>query len=308
MAKQLFGTIEEEIQALKVERKALILAHNYQRPEVQEAADFIGDSLNLARFAQKSQAEVLVFCGVHFMAETASILCPEKTVLLPDLAAGCSLAAMADAAPVRAWKKAHPDGVVVSYVNTSAAVKAESDYCCTSSNAVKVVRAIPDGKEILFLPDFFLGSYVKKITGRNIHLWQGYCATHTVIKTEKILELKKEHPRAQFIMHPECGCSTRMMDCADQVLSTEGMTQYVKNSPAGEFIVATETGIIPRMQKENPQKRFYAASEQAVCGYMKQITLEKVLNSLERLEYRVKVPRPVAERARLAIERMLAIV
>lgn len=309
MAKQFFNTIEEEVLALKKERNALILAHNYQVGEIQEVADFIGDSLNLARFAQRSDAEVLVFCGVHFMAETASILSPEKTVLIPDRAAGCSLAAMVRPEEVRSWKRAHPGGVVVAYVNTSAEVKAESDYCCTSSNAEKVVRAIPEEKEILFIPDFFLGNYVKWKTGRkNLHLWKGYCSSHTVIKAEEIEGLKREHPKAELLMHPECGCSTKLMDRADQILSTEGMTRYAKESPAQEFIIATETGILHRMQKENPCKKFYAASTQAVCSYMKQNTLEKVVNSLERLEYRVEVPRPIADRARLAIERMLAIV
>jgi len=308
MAKQLFSTIEEEVLALKKERHALILAHNYQVPEIQEVADFVGDSLNLARFAQQSHAAVLVFCGVHFMAETASILCPEKTVLLPDLASGCSLAAMVDASQVRAWKAKHPEGVAVAYVNTSAEVKAESHICCTSSNAVKVVQSIPRDREILFLPDYFLGNYVKQKTGReNIHLWQGFCSSHSMIRSEQIGELKQKHPQAELLMHPECGCSTKLMDAADQILSTEGMTRYVKESPRQEFIIATETGIISRMQKESPHKKFYAANTQAVCGYMKQNTLEKVVRSLERMQYRVTVPKPIAARARIAIERMLAL-
>lgn len=307
MATQIFASIQDEIAELKKERNALIVAHNYQLPEVQEAADFIGDSLNLARFAQQSDCDVLVFCGVHFMAETASILCPDKIVLLPDLAAGCSLAAMAMPAQVLKWKKEHPEGVVVSYVNTTAEVKAVSDYCCTSSNAEKVVRAIPEDKEILFLPDFFLGSYVKQKTGRNIHLWKGYCGTHALITNENIKEMKAEHPNAEFIMHPECGCSTKSMEYADQVMSTEGMTQYVHDSSAKEFIVATETGILHRMEKQNPNKKFYAANSQAVCGYMKQITLEKVVNSLERLEHRIQVPEEIAKKAKLAIDRMLEI-
>lgn len=308
MAKQIFNSIEDEVIALKKERNALIVAHNYQVGEIQEVADFVGDSLNLARFAQRSDAEVLVFCGVHFMAETASILSPDKIVLIPDLAAGCSLADMATAAQVRQWKEEHPDGIVVSYVNTSAEVKAESDYCCTSSNAEKVVRAIPEDKEILFLPDYFLGNYVKQRTGRKIHLWKGYCGTHTLIKSEDVDQLRTEHPKAEFLMHPECGCSTKSMQYADRVLSTEGMTNYVKESPSNEFIIATETGILYRMQKESPKKQFYPASEQAVCGYMKQNTLEKVVNSLERLEYRVQVPEEIARRAKRAIDRMLAIV
>ncbi len=308
MAKQIFDSIQEEVLALKKERNALIVAHNYQLPEIQEVADFVGDSLNLARYAQKSDAEVLVFCGVLFMAETASILCPEKIVLLPDLAAGCSLAAMAMPGEVLKWRNEHPDGVVVAYVNTTAAVKAVSDYCCTSSNAIQVVNAIPKDKEILFLPDFFLGNYVKQKTGRNIHLWKGYCGTHTIIKSEKIDQLRTEHPKAEFLMHPECGCSTKSMPYADKILSTEGMTQYVNESAANEFIIATETGILHRMQKQNPKKHFYPASEEAVCGYMKQITLEKVVHSLERLEYRIQVPTEIARKAKLAIDRMLAIV
>lgn len=308
MAHKIYNSIQEEVLALKKERDALIVAHNYQVGEIQDVADFVGDSLNLARFAQKSDAKVLVFCGVHFMAETASILSPEKIVLIPDLAAGCSLAAMASAEQVRKWKEKYPDGVVVSYVNTSAEVKAESDYCCTSSNAEKVVRSIPQDKEILFLPDYFLGNYVKLKTGRKIHLWKGYCGTHTLIKSEQIDQLRAEHPKAEFLMHPECGCSTKSMPYADKVLSTEGMTKYVNESQANEFIIATENGILYRMQKENPEKKFYPASNEAVCGYMKQNTLEKVVNSLERLEYRVTVPEAIARRAKQAIDRMLAIV
>lgn len=308
MAKQVFDSIQDEILELKKERNALIVAHNYQLGEIQEIADFVGDSLNLARFAQKTDADVLVFCGVHFMAETASILCPDKIVLLPDLAAGCSLAAMAMPEQVLKWRAEYPDGVVVSYVNTTAEVKAVSDYCCTSSNAEQVVRAIPEDKEILFLPDFFLGNYVKQKTGRAIHLWKGYCGTHTIIKSEVIDELRSEHPKAEFLMHPECGCSTKSMPYADKILSTEGMTQYVNQSDSKEFIIATETGILHRMKKDNPEKKFYAGSDEAVCGYMKQNTLEKVVHSLERLEYRIQVPEEIAKKAKRAIDRMLEIV
>ena len=308
MAKQLFNTIEEEVRALKKERNAVILAHNYQAGEIQEVADFLGDSLNLARYAQKTDADVIVFCGVHFMAETASILCPDKIVLIPDLAAGCSLADMVRPEDVRKWKEQHPDGVVVCYVNTSAAVKAESDYACTSSNAVKVVESIPMDKEILFIPDFFLGSYVKQKTGRKIHLWQGYCGAHSVIRSENIARLHQEHPKAEFIMHPECGCTTKSMQYADKVLSTEGMVKHVNESPATEFIIATETGILHRMRKDNPDKQFYAGSEQAVCSFMKQNTLEKVVLSLERMQFPVKVPEDLARRAKLCIDRMVSIV
>ena len=309
MAKTIYNNIEEEIQALKRERQAVIVAHNYQVGEIQDVADFLGDSLNLARWARESKVEVILFCGVHFMAETASILCPDKKILIPDLEAGCSLADMIRPEEVRQWKLEHPKGVVVAYVNTTAAVKAESDYCCTSANAVKVVQSIPRQKEILFIPDFYLGSYVKAETGReNLHLWRGYCPSHVLIQSEDIKKLRSEHPQAEFIMHPECGCLTKSMHLADRILSTEGMARYVKESPAREFIVATETGILYRMRKDNPGKTFYPASEHAVCNYMKMNTLEKVVESLENLQYEVKVPSPLAQRALLPIERMLAIV
>jgi quinolinate synthase len=308
MAKAIYNNIQDEIEALKRERKAVIVAHNYQVGEIQEVADFLGDSLNLARWACETDAEVILFCGVHFMAETASILCPDKKVLVPDPEAGCSLADMIRPEDVRRWKLEHLNGVVVAYVNTTAAVKAESDYCCTSANAVQVVQAIPEDKEILFIPDFYLGSYVKAETGRqNLHLWRGYCPSHVLIQSADILRLRTEYPKAEFLMHPECGCLTKSMHLADRILSTEGMTRYVKESPAEEFIVATETGILHRMKKENPQKRFYPASEHAVCHYMKMNTLEKVVESLENLQYEVKVPKELAERALLPIERMLAI-
>lgn len=308
MTKTFYNTIEDEIAALKKERRAVIVAHNYQVGEIQEVADFLGDSLNLARWARETDAEVILFCGVHFMAETASILSPDKLVLVPDAEAGCSLADMIRPEDVRRWRLEHPEGVVVAYVNTSAAVKAESDYCCTSSNAVSVVRAIPAEKEILFIPDFYLGSYVQAETGRkNLHLWRGYCPSHVLIQSADIEKLRAEHPKAEFIMHPECGCLTKSMHLADRILSTEGMTRYVKESTAREFIVATETGILHRMRKENSDKKFYPASEFAVCHYMKMNTLEKVVESLENLQYEVKVPKELAERARLPIERMVAI-
>ena len=308
MSKHIYATIQDEIAALKKERNAVILAHNYQVGEIQDIADFTGDSLRLAQEATKTSAEVILFSGVHFMAETASILCPDKKVIVPDLEAGCSLADMIRPEDIREWKAKHPEGVVVCYVNTSAAVKAESDYCCTSSNAEKVVRAIPEDKEILFVPDFFLGTYVKEKTGRkNLELWRGYCPTHVMIQSHEIDKLRAEHPAAEFLMHPECGCLTKSMHLADRILSTEGMTRYVKESSAREFIVATETGILHRMKKENPGKQFYPASEFAVCHYMKMNTLEKVVESLENLQYEVKVPKELADRARLPIERMIAI-
>ncbi len=308
MAKVLYPTIEEEILALKKERNAIILAHNYQVGEIQDIADLCADSLKLAQYAAKTDADTIVFCGVHFMAETASILCPEKTVLIPDLEAGCSLANMIDVVALQKWKDEHPGAVVVAYVNTSAAVKALSDYCCTSSNAMKVVQSIPEDKEILFVPDFFLGRYVQMKTGRKIHLWPGYCNIHVRIRSEDIQTLKHDHPKAEYIMHPECGCLTGTMHMADRILSTEGMVNYAKESKANEFIVATETGILHRLQKDSPNKTFYPASSNAVCEYMKRNTMEKVVASLEKLQYQVKVPKELADRARLPIERMLSIV
>lgn len=308
MAKAIYNNIQDEIQALKRERNAVIVAHNYQVGEVQDVADFLGDSLNLARWARESEVQVILFCGVHFMAETASILSPDKKILVPDPEAGCSLADMIRPEDVRRWKLEHPKGVVVAYVNTTAAVKAESDYCCTSANAEKVVRAIPEDQEILFIPDFYLGSYVKAETGReNLHLWRGYCPSHVLIQSEDIRKLRCEHPKAEFIMHPECGCLTKSMHLADRILSTEGMIRYARESSAREFIVATETGVLHRMRKDNPEKKFYPASEHAVCNYMKMNTLEKVVESLENLQYEVKVPADLARRALLPIERMLAI-
>lgn len=308
MPTEIYNSIEDEIEALKRKRNAVILAHNYQVGEIQDIADFCGDSLGLAQQAQRTKADVILFAGVVFMAETASILCPDKTVLIPDLDAGCSLAGMIQAEGVRTWKAEHPRGVVVAYVNTTATVKAEADYCCTSANAVKVVEKIPSDLEILFIPDFYLGTYVKQKTGReNITLWKGCCHVHDLIKSEQVEKIKRKHPNAELIMHPECGCLTKSMHYADRVLSTEGMVQYVRNSPAQEFIVATETGILHRMKQENPAKQFIPASEQAVCHYMKQNTLEKIVLSLERMQYEIKVPEPIRQRALEPLERMLQV-
>jgi quinolinate synthase len=300
--------ITARIQELKLKRNAVIIAHNYQLPEVQDIADFTGDSLMLSQKAAATKAEVIVFCGVHFMAETAAILAPTKKVLIPDLQAGCSLAATITAEALRKWKSEHPGAIVVTYVNSSAEVKAESDYCCTSSNAVKVVESIPAGKEILFAPDMYLGDWVRKQTGRKIHLWPGSCHVHHLIKTEEIVALKQEHPRAKIVIHPECGCTSSSLKMADKVLSTEGMVRYAREDAGQEYIVATETGILHKMQKENPQKQFYPAERKAVCEFMKMITLEKVLWSLEDLKYEVTVPADVAAKARRAIERMVAII
>jgi quinolinate synthase len=308
--------LHAEIKQLARTRNAVILAHNYERPEVQDVADFVGDSLGLSREAAKTSADVIVFCGVHFMAETAAILSPQKTVLLPDLAAGCSLAST-DADALLDWKDEHPGAVVVAYVNTTAEVKAESDYCCTSGNAIEVVNSIPADKEILFLPDMFLGAHVRRMTGRkNIHVWMGECHVHAGIDPENIRLQRSLHPEAEFLVHPECGCSTSVLEAISagdvdaegvQILSTEGMIKRPALSNAAEFIVATEVGILHRLRRENPSKRFYAANERASCAYMKVTTLPKVQASLERNQYPITVPADIAARARLAIERMVAI-
>ena len=306
MTTEIYNSIEDEIKALKHKRNAVILAHNYQVGDIQDVADFTGDSLGLAQQAKKTNADVILFSGVVFMAETASILCPDKTVLIPDLDAGCSLAGMVRVEDIRRWKAEHRNGVVVAYVNTMAAVKAEADYCCTSTNAVRVVERIPADQEILFVPDFFLGTYVQRQTGRtNMTLWKGYCHVHDMINSEHLARLKKKHPKAKIIMHPECGCLTKSIHYADRVLSTDGMIQYVQTSDAKEFIVATETGILHRMVKDNPGKLFIPAFDQAVCHYMKQNTLEKLVLSLERMQYEVKVPEVIRVRALRPLERML---
>jgi quinolinate synthase len=309
--------LQEEIRQLAEDRNAVILAHNYERAEVQDVAHFVGDSLGLSREAAKTDAEIIVFCGVHFMAETAAILSPNKTVLLPDLAAGCSLAATIDAEQLRQWKSEHPGAVVVAYVNTTAEVKAESDYCCTSGNAIEVIDAIPRDKEILFLPDMFLGAHVRRVSGRdNIHVWMGECHVHAGIDPENIRLQRELHPEAEFLIHPECGCSTSVIEAMSagdvdpegvHILSTEGMIKRPKESSAAEFIVATEVGILHRLRRENPGKRFHAANERASCAYMKVTTLPKVRESLLRTQHRIRVPPDVAQRARTAIERMIAI-
>lgn len=299
--------LAEEVLRWKEKRNAVLLAHNYQEAEIQDVADVIGDSLGLAQAAAKTKADVILFAGVKFMAETAAILNPSKRVLMPDPDAGCTLADMITADQLRAWKAEHPGAVVVSYVNTTAEVKAESDYCCTSTNALKVVQAIPPEKEILFLPDKYLGAYVQQKTGRKMHIWPGYCPVHVMVQTEEILALKEAHPRAEFLMHPECGCMTSCIHLADRVLSTEGMVRHVAASPKREFIIGTETGILHKMERLRPDATLYPAAEGAVCGHMKRNTLEKVLWSLQDLQYEVRVPGPVASRARLAIDRMLAL-
>lgn len=309
--------LQDEILQLKKEKDVVILAHNYQIPQVQDVADFVGDSLGLARQAAKTPHKTILFCGVHFMAETAAIVSPEKKVLIPDLEAGCSLSDSITVNDLKNWKKQHPDAIAVGYVNTTAEIKAELDYCCTSSNAVNVVKAIPDDKEILFLPDMFLGSFVSKMTGRkNMYIWAGECHVHAGIKPEDVTQKLNSMTNAEFIIHPECSCTTPMMyDVAAgnykggqvQILSTEGMMNHVSKSQSNQFVVATETGILYRMRKQNPGKTFIAASDKAECQYMKMITLQKVFDSLSEDKYEVKVPKQTADKARLAIERMLAI-
>jgi quinolinate synthase len=306
-----------EIHRLKAQHHAVILAHNYQYGVIQDIADFVGDSLGLSQEAARTDADVILFCGVHFMAETAAILSPDKTVLLPDLEAGCSLANSITAEQLRAWKAEHPDAVVVSYINTTAEVKAESDYCCTSGNAVKVVQAIPPEREILFLPDMFLGSYVHHITGRNIRTWAGECHVHAAITPEVINQVHQSHPDAEMIIHPECGCVTSCMQAKAsgdlqngqdiQILSTEGMMRYTQESAAKEFVIATETGVLHRMRKACPAKTFLPISESTLCHYMKLITPEKLLASLQHMQHQITVEPQLAARARQAIERMLAL-
>ncbi len=306
----------DEIKLLAKKRNAVILAHNYQIADIQDVADFVGDSLGLSQQAAKTSADTIVFCGVHFMAETAAILCPKKRVLIPDLDAGCSLAASINIDQLKQWKSEHPGAVVVSYVNTTAEIKAESDYCCTSGNALKVVQSIPADKEILFLPDMFLGSWVQKMTGRqNMQIWMGECHVHSAIHPSKIDEKMKEHPDAELLIHPECGCLTPYLDRVVRnngsdvlkVASTEGMINRAGTSPANKFVVATEVGILHRLRKENPTKEFLPISSEMSCQFMKMITLEKLHRSLVDDVYHVTVPEETANRARVAIERMISI-
>ena len=309
--------LKDEVLKLKKEKDVVILAHNYQVPEVQDVADFVGDSLGLSRQAAKVKQKTILFCGVHFMAETATIVSPDKRVLIPDLEAGCSLSDSITVDQLRKWKKEHPNATTVGYVNTTAEIKSELDYCCTSSNAVNVVNAIPKEKEVLFLPDMFLGSYVAKITGRkNMQIWAGECHVHAGITPDHVEKKLAELKNAEFVVHPECSCTTPMMyDVASgryknhqvQILSTEGMMNHVSKSDSKQFVVATETGILYRMRQQNPQKTFIPASENAECEHMKMITLDKVYRSLYDDKYEVKVAKKTADKARLAIERMLSI-
>ena len=317
-----------EVRALAAERDAVILAHNYQLPELQDLADFVGDSLGLSRQAAATDAAVIEFCGVHFMAETASILSPEKTVLIADLGAGCSLSESIDAAQLRSWKAQHPGAMVVMYVNTSAEVKAETDYCCTSSNAVAVVEHIwrehGEDTEILFGPDMWLGAFVERETGikddperrARFHIWDGECHVHAGIRPDDITTVREQHPEAQFLIHPECGCSTQAMEYVASgdvdpegvhMLSTGGMLDYVEHHPDGEYIVATENGMLHPLRQVAPRAKLGEANRMAFCKYMKMITLPKVRDSLRDFKYEVKVPEETARRAAVPIERMVAI-
>lgn len=310
-------SLKNEILRLKKEKDVVILAHNYQIPDVQDVADFTGDSLGLSRQASKVPQKTILFCGVHFMAETAAIICPEKRVLIPDLQAGCSLSDSITVEELRNWKTQHPDAITVGYVNTTAEIKSELDYCCTSANAVNVVKAIPEDKEILFLPDMFLGSYVAKVTGRkNMFIWAGECHVHAGITAEDIRKKLDSLKDAEFVIHPECSCTTPIMydvaagsfdDRKVSILSTEGMLNHVHDSKSKNFVVATETGILYKMKQQNPDKTFIPASEKAECQYMKMITLKKVYDALVQEKNVVTVPKKIADKARLAIERMLAI-
>ena len=312
--------LQQEVRDLARQRDAVILAHNYQLPEIQDVADYVGDSLGLSQQAARADAETVVFCGVHFMAETASILCPDKQVLIPDLDAGCSLADSITADQLRQWKAKHPGAVVVMYVNTSAEVKAETDYCCTSANAVAVVEHIlnehgPD-TEILFGPDMFLGAYVEKQLGRSLHVWDGECHVHAGIRPDDIAAVRAANPGADFLIHPECGCSTSVMEYVAagdldpegiHMLSTGGMLRYAEQHPDARAVVATETGMLYPLRQTAPDGQFVAANEAAHCRFMKMITLPKLRDGLREGVHEIKVPAAVADRARVAIERMVAI-
>jgi len=299
------GHLLERIKKLKAERNAVILAHNYQPGEIQDLADFTGDSLGLSIKAAQTDAEVIVFCGVQFMAETAAILSPEKIVLLPDKNAGCPLADMVTAEQLRQLKQKHPDALVVCYVNSSAEVKAESDYCCTSANAVEVVESLPIDKKIIFVPDQHLGQFVIEKTGRNLVLWPGYCASHVVITEEDIKRVKAKYPDAIVMAHPECTEPVKQL--SDQILSTGQMLRYVEKSTAKRFIVATETGMIYALKKQNPEAEFIAASDRAVCPNMKMISLEKIVWSLEDMQYKVTIADEIRIKAKKALDRMVEV-
>mgnify|MGYP001766408249 CR=1 FL=1 len=307
MLKKIFrDNLEKKIRELKKRRNAVILAHNYQLPDVQDVADYRGDSLELSRIAAKTDADVIVFCGVHFMAETASILCPDKKVIVPDINAGCPMANMITVKDLKKLKAEHPKAVTIGYVNTSAEIKAELDVCCTSTNATSVVRAFKDAEEIIFVPDKYLADYVAKKTGRRLISWNGFCPTHIKILPEDIKREKHFHPHAKVMVHPECLSS--VVALADEVLSTSQMGKFAKETQAGEIIVGTEVGLIYRLKKDNPNKEFYPASEAAICPNMKRTTQEKILWALEELKEEVRVSSEIRTRSRRAIDRMLEII
>lgn len=297
--------LAEKILRLKEARNAVILAHNYQLGEIQDIADFVGDSLELSQNAARTDADVIVFCGVHFMAETASILCPGKVVLLPDAHAGCRMADMVTAEALRKKKQELPGATVVCYINSSAEVKAESDICCTSANAVKVIQTLGGADEILFVPDQYLGHYIGGKTGKKMALWPGFCPTHLRIQPQRVASLKQEHPEAVVVVHPEC--IPEVIAIADQVLSTSGIVNFAQNAEPQEIIVGTEVGIIHRLRKDSPTKRFIPASPRAVCPNMKRVNLEKVLWALDEMRPEVKVPEEIRQRARVAVDRMLEV-
>ena len=305
-----FPALQAEIRELAREHNAIVLSHSYERPEIQDVADHVGDSLRLSRIAASAPESTIVFCGVSFMAETAKILSPDKRVLLPDLAAGCSLADSITVEQLRSWKAEHRDAVVVSYVNTSAAVKAESDYCCTSSNARAVIDAIPADRRILFLPDMFLGLWLQRVTGRKLTIWLGECHVHAGIRPSDVAEWHRREPNAELLIHPECGCTSQVIEIAGDeahILSTEGMVTYAERSSADTFLVATEVGILHRLEQKAPGKRFVPVNREAVCQYMKLTTLEKLRDALRLGVHEIDVPAEVAARARVALERMIAI-
>jgi len=297
-------SIKEKIEQLKKKHQAIILAHNYQRPEVQEIADILGDSLDLSRQAASAEAKVVIFCGVHFMAESASMLAPEKKIILPDLNAGCPLADMVTPAALRERKKELPEAKVVCYINSSAAVKAESDICCTSANAVRVVNYL-NAQKIIFIPDKNLAHFVSRFTNKEIIPWEGYCITHHRVTPEEVLKAKENHPKAAVIVHPEC--QPEVVDLADEVLSTSGMVKFSRESDHQEIIVGTEMGLVERIKRENPDKKFYLASPKFICPNMKLTTLEKVLQALETLQPEIKVEEPIRSRAKATLDKMLAI-
>lgn len=302
--------ITDRIKQLKKEKNAVILAHYYTRPEVQDIADYLGDSLGLSQEAGKTEADIIVFCGVHFMAETASIISPDKKVLIPARHAGCSLAESLSGYELKEWKKANPDGIVVSYVNTTAEVKAWTDICCTSANALKVVESLPENRKILFVPDKNLGAWIQKKTGRQLELWQGDCCVHERITSEMILLKSREYPEADILIHPESQCSHEdvILNLPQAYMySTAGMIKHALNSSRKQFIIATEIETIHKLKKDNPAKEFIPIHPQTICGQMKKVTLANVLEALEKEQYEVKVPEDIREKAKLPIERMLKI-